>query len=493
MNLASFLSSIIVSLFLTPYLVKHIGVAAYGLVPISMFLTVYIGVITQSLTSSINRYLTEAIQHKNKAEMSEIFSTSIILMFGIVILQFLLLIYPVLNIEKIISIPEALIDDARYLFGFVFLSFLVSLITSVFSVSMYSSNRLDLMQVNNILRISIRLFFIVFLFNIYEAKLMYVGIATFISGIFTLSYSVYFWHKLTPDIKIRKSYFKQEKVRNLLHTGGWLLVNQVGFVLFTKMDLIIINTQLGAYLSGEYSIAIQFNEVLRVLAGTISGVLGPVVVILFTQGKTEEMLHKTETFMKVLSLLLAIPILMICIYSKDILSFWVGDEYIHLSPLIWMLTLPLIINLSVQPLFSIQVAMNKVKIPGLYNIFLGGIGVILSFVLIKTTALSYYSVALASGLMITIKNAILIPVYTAKIMKLSPMHFVSIHIKAIIFSLLIGFVFSWIKLNLKTATVELLFLNIIICGLTGVLISLLFLSRNDKLTLVGLIKRKSKV
>jgi membrane protein EpsK len=198
----SFICNVVIALLLTPFLVNSIGVAAYGLIPLAMFFTEYIGLITQSLTSSVNRTLTISIQKGDISEANTIFNTSFFMMVFIAFAQLLLVSYPISQLNSIISIPEDLVVQAKFFFLLVFINFTLSLITSIFSVSMYSANRLDLMQISNIIRTLIRAGFIVTLFSIGNVDLITVGIASLVSGLFSLLYSIFWWRKLTPNFQL---------------------------------------------------------------------------------------------------------------------------------------------------------------------------------------------------------------------------------------------------------------------------------------------------
>jgi membrane protein EpsK len=57
MNMISFLVNIFIGLWTVPYLVKEIGIAAYGFVPLALMFAEYAGFIIQSLNASISRFL----------------------------------------------------------------------------------------------------------------------------------------------------------------------------------------------------------------------------------------------------------------------------------------------------------------------------------------------------------------------------------------------------------------------------------------------------
>lgn len=477
MNSISFVCNVVVGLLLMPYLVNHIGVAAYGLIPLAMFFTEYIGVITQSLTASINRSLTIEIQKNEQREANKVFNSALFLILSIVFFQFFFVYYPITNISSIISVPDELVTQAMYFFALVFLNFSISLISSIFSVSMYSKNRLDLMEVAGILRALIRVGIIVFLFNYGYVDLVSVGVASLISGFSVFLYSIYFWKKLTPQLSISPSCIDFKKLKTIFSLGGWLLLNQIGFLLFLKVDLLIVNKYLGAIASGEYSIAIKLSEVLRAFSGILSGVLGPVVMIYFAKQQLDKMVSMTVTFVKFLSLSMAIPIVVVCVYSEDILGFWMGDEFRELYLVVWVVTLPLFINLGVTPLFSINVAMNKVKTPALVTFFLGIIGVALSVVFIKFTDLGYFGVALSGVFILTIKNALFIPFYTAKILKLPLFTFSKIHINTMMFLFICLSVMLGVKSFFELKSLDSLLYSIVLSALLSLGCMLFFFSK----------------
>ena len=140
-NFLNLIISIIIGLILTPVLVKKLGVSVYGLIPIALFLTFYMGVIAQSLTASVNRFLIEKFIAKEIRQASEIFSTSLILILLYVSLLCSLLFFPIIHIGYFLNIPSGYEADTVNLFLAVLFSFALAMISSSISVSMYAKNR----------------------------------------------------------------------------------------------------------------------------------------------------------------------------------------------------------------------------------------------------------------------------------------------------------------------------------------------------------------
>jgi O-antigen/teichoic acid export membrane protein len=96
----------------------------------------------------------------------------------------------------------------------------------------------------------------------------------------------------------------------------------------------------------------------------------------------------------------------------------VGDEYAYLAPLVVLLTAHLAVNTSVKPLFTINVAHNRVRIPGLITILLGIINLVLSIAIPLMTGWGYYGVAVAGVIVLTFRHALFVPWYAARVLKI---------------------------------------------------------------------------
>ena len=56
-NIANLVVNIVVGIYYTPYLVNQLGLAAYGIIPLTLIVNQYISVLTGSLTSALSRFI----------------------------------------------------------------------------------------------------------------------------------------------------------------------------------------------------------------------------------------------------------------------------------------------------------------------------------------------------------------------------------------------------------------------------------------------------
>ena len=117
--------------------------------------------------------------------------------------------------------------------------------------------------------------------------------------------------------------------------------------------------------------------------------------------------------MKLVGLLMALPIGLICGLSSPLLQTWLGPKFAELSWLMTLMTIHLSVNLAVLPLFSIQTATNAVRTPALVMIVMGMGNLGLAIFLAGPMGWGLYGVAAAGAIALTAKNLVFTPLYAA--------------------------------------------------------------------------------
>jgi membrane protein EpsK len=439
-NIISFLLKILIGLWIIPYLVKHIGVVAYGLVPLAMIFSEYIGLIIQSLNSAINRYLLIALQKKDFIKANQLFNTSLMVILLFILIQSIIMFFILWNLSDIIDIPKGLESDAFYLFALTYMGFSISLLRGVITTPLFSHNRLDLLRVIEISQIFIRIGTIVTLFTLDSSQLKYVGIANFLSAFVVFFLALYFSRRLAPELKINRKMIKLSHFKNLSSMAGWVLVNQIGSLLFLKVDLFIANKFLGVAKAGEYAIVLQWSTLIMLFSGMLAGVLSPVVMTYYAKNLIPKMIEVLRVSFRVMAITIAILIGILSAISGDLLALWLGEDFRYLEHLLMFSLLPLIFNLSVRPLFAVNIALNRVKIPAIVTLILGMLNLILAILLVSKTELGLYGIILAGGIILTMKNTLFLPAYSAYILNLPKFTFMKYHLLSISFFIISFFV-----------------------------------------------------
>ncbi|QNL51570.1 oligosaccharide flippase family protein [Olivibacter sp. SDN3] len=412
-NGALFILNGIIGFWLPPYLIKKLGVGAYGMIPLATTIIGYASVITVAVNGSLSRFMALSKERESEEGTSQVFNTALIAIGGILLLLVPGFILFSTQIEKIISVPDGYVTDAVQLFLCISFSFILTCLTSVFNVSAYVANRLDLVNQVTVINTLVRVLVVVGTYLLIKVSLLGYGFAVLLGSIFASRYSFYLFKKYSPNIKLRFKDFRKERLYELLSMGGWLVVIQLGSILFLQIDLIVVNKIMGNEAAGKYSVILQWSNLIRTLSISLSGVLGPLILTLYAKRQIEQMTKITLLSNKTLTLFITCMVATLCILSENLLSLWVGEEFAAMKWLFILVLLPLPINLGIQPLFSLNRAYNKVKVPGIFTVVMGVVNLLLAVYLVKYTSLGLYGVAIASGLVLTIKNFIFMPIYIA--------------------------------------------------------------------------------
>jgi membrane protein EpsK len=424
-NIAFFLVNVIIGILLVPYFLSTLGIAAYGLIPLASSVTGYVAIVVQSLNITVSRYLTLDIQRNDFAAANRTFNTAFFGLLLIIALTIPIVIIVSWFVPVIFNVPAGQETGAIILVLCACFAFFIRSLNGTFTVQLFAYNRLDFVNLVNIIDILVQVGLIVLLFTIKGPSLIFVGGAYLGAAIVASIVAIILAKRVCPHLFLSLDSFDRSRVKDLWEMGGWVFINQIGSLLFLSIDLIVVNLFFGATSAGEYAIVLKWGIVLRSIAGVFAGVLTPVVLSFYARDHIETMIRVTKSAVKLMGLTMALPIGLVCGFAPQLLAVWVGVQYAFLAPLMIFMVAPLIINLAVLPLFSINVAYNKVKIPGLVILLMGIGNFVLAVILSLYSGWGYYGVAVAGAIILTLTNTVFTPWYTARVLKIPKLTFLS--------------------------------------------------------------------
>lgn len=414
-NIFAFIVSMCINFFFTPYLIKTIGKEAYSFFPLSYNFIGYVNIIAVALNSMASRFITIKL-YENDIDGTNIYFNSVLMSNTVLAL---LLTVPsivfVLFINKILQVPIEILRDVQFLFGFVFLGMILSILTDVFGVATFARNRLDLSSRRGIESNFIRVISLILMFNLFRPSISYLGLANLIVIIFVLITNIHYTKKLLPEVIIDKRYFDFKIVKELLSSGVWNSVNQLSIVLLTSLDLLIANIFINVAAAGEYSIVKTIPNFIQQLVGMLVGVFIPQFTILYAQKKHEELLDNINKSIKFMGLIITIPIAFLIIFGDTFFKLWVSQENSGELFLLSNLTIiPMIVTGSINTIFNVYTVTNKLKVPAFVLLITGIVNTAIVFVLLKTTNLGILSIPITSFIIGLLRNLIFTPIYAAK-------------------------------------------------------------------------------
>lgn len=403
-----------INFFLSPFIVERLGIEANGFILLANNIISYLTIITMALNSMSSRFITVAIYEKNYEKANDYYSSTFI---GNIIILLALLIPVIMGIiflDQLIDIPIEILNQVRLLFVFVFLNYFISTSLPLWGIAFFSTNNMHFQSFGNIITYSIRAIIIVTLFVFFPAQIWYVGIATVFS---TIAMQVWLYKgkvKLLNELRIKRASMKFKVAKELIASGIWNSINQLGVVLFYGIDLIITNIMIGSEEMGMVALAKIIPNILISLQSTINKTFTPNLTILYAQGKISEIVKEIFKAGKILLLIMGIPFSAFVIFGEIFFTLWMPEQNSYLLRILSTISVSgLVFLLGVQPVWQIFVVVNKNKPNSLTVIYSGVVNLILTLVVLHYTDWGIFAVLGISSIISLLRNMIFVIPFSA--------------------------------------------------------------------------------
>ena len=407
--------NLVIGFYLSPYIVKNLGVEANGFIALANNFITYASLVTIALNSMAGRFITIQI-HQNNYEKANKYYNAV---FGGNLITAAILVIPaiisIIKLEYLINIPNNLIFDVKFLFSILFLNYFIGMVLPNWATATFATNKLYLQSIKSLQSNILKVVCILMLFMIFSPKVYYIAISSLICTIYIAVYNWYYHKKLLSELRIKRDYFDWKYVKQLIFSGIWNTINQTGQILLSGFDLLIANLFVGATSMGALSLAKTVPNIILGLAGTLTGIFAPTLTIDYAKNDKEALKKNLKNGMKLTGVLLTIPLSILIIYGSEFYSLWVPSQDAKVLQMLSVLTcFGLIFTSGIQCLFNVFTVVNKLKLNSILVLLSGAVSTLIVFVLMKTTNLGVFAIAGVSSLVNLIRNMVYTVPFTAK-------------------------------------------------------------------------------
>lgn len=414
-----------INFFLTPYITKTVGVAAYGFVPLASNFVSYVAIITTAFNSMAGRFITVALQQENQQEAGEYFSTVFFMNLILAVVTGTIFTFVLTFLTKIIHVPAELTADIVILFALSFASAVFSLIMNVFASATFCKNRLDLKSVVSMIGTVVRTVLLVALYALFPAKVYFLGIANISVNLVEGFSNLAIQRKIMPELRVERKKFRIEHIRTLFASGVWNSVSQLSSILMTGLDLLVANIYINATDSGILSIAKIMPSLLYTGVALFVSAFGPQFVIDYAGHKDSRALLGTMDFSaKLISFCSVIPVAGFIGFGKEFFLLWVPEQDAQLLMVLAALTMiGDAVSYPVKAFDNIFAAVNRLRWPAIATLTCGLLNVAMMIPLLRYTNWGLYAVAGTSTILLATKDLFFQIPYIAKLVKVNPWYF----------------------------------------------------------------------
>ncbi len=494
-NIISFVVSLAISFLITPIIVSKIGDAAYGFVGLANNFVSYANIFTVIINSMASRFVSYELNNNNNEEANKYYSSVFYmnLLLSVIILIFSIIL--IINLTNFINVPSNLIADVKITFVLAFINLILSLFISLYNISAFTKNRLDLTAIRNIIGNIIKVILLFILFSFFEAKIYFIIFSTILMSCYILFSNYKLSKKLSPELKISKSNFCKKNVLTLTKAGIWNSINSLSKTLLTGIDLLIANIFIGAGPMGILSIAKTVPTAIESLLVVFANTFNPEFVILYSKNKIEELKKHVIFSIKIVSFFMIVPLAGYIVFGAEFFSLWLPGKSANNIMQIQILSIlsiaPFLVSSCNYTLFVIDSVTNQLKRPVIATLVMSIFSTITTLVLLKNTDLGIYAIAGTSSIFWIIKVVTFNNINAAINLKLKWYTFFGCFFKNILNFIIVLISFIFLKQYVVIDSLLDLFLAASIFGIIGyALMFILSFNTKEKKNIINKVYKK---
>lgn len=497
-SMISTLVSLAISFVLSPIIIDKLDYEAYGFMTLANDFVSYANIAAMALNSMAGRFITVSLTKGDYDNANKYFNSTMYANIVIVAALFIPCTLVVVFLDKLVNISSALVPDVKLLFALTFLNFMVTIISTTFSTATFAANRLDLQAFRSIESQILRSVILIVTFFFLPIHVSYMSIASLAATVYLLCTYIHYTKKLMPQIEVSRKHFSIKKVLEILSAGIWNTVMRAGQTLTNGLDILITNLFIGGTEMGYISTSKTIVVAINTLYETISAVFTPSLTISYAKENKKELLEDLTSAMKMTGFFANIPLCFVVAFGVPFYTLWLPNSksitdtsVIHIIYILTLLTMfGTIVGGVISPLFNVYTVVNKLKWNSIITLLMGILSAGIVFILLDTTSLGVYCVAGTSTILGIIKNLTFTPMYAAHCLKIPKKSFYPTIIRYILVSVAMGCVFYGFYILVPSDSWMWILIDVILCGITGSIINLLFLfGKKERAMLWDIVKK----
>jgi O-antigen/teichoic acid export membrane protein len=396
---AGMLLNAAVTFWLQQYLLRRIGAEEYSLISVLSAVMVFLPLVTAVLTSGIGRYIVEAYAEGDEERVTQIVSTMFPILFLVSILVSILAFFAVRYVYVIVKIESAQVQPARIMLSVMMFSFILRLVLSPFASGLYVRQRFVL---QNVINFCITLFkgaLLLFLLLAVSTSVVWVIVAQTTGDLIGFCIIVSLSRRMVPSLSYRRGKFRWNLVRSLVSFGGWNAIGQIGGMIRSAADPLILNRLATPVDVASFNLGAQADRMIRHLISTALHPVQPQMTAMYAKNR-DDMLSaaflRLGRFAMWASMLMIVPLI---VFRQEFFQVYLRERfqtYVPATVVMPLLLSYLPIAYSITGLDQIVVATAKNRGYMVFTSLSQLLNLILTFFFVATLHMGAVGSALAT-------------------------------------------------------------------------------------------------
>lgn len=381
----------------------------------------------------------------------------------------------VIFMEHFLNISSELLLSVKVLFLLVFVNFFVTTVQTAFNSTSYIKNRLDITGFVRVIGYIVEIVLYISIFRLFSPRVWYVGVVMLAVTAINFIASVWMFHSMTPELKVRRSYFSIDAVKKLVGNGIWNSINSLGVTLNSGLDLLVTNLLLTNLEMGQIAITKTIASIFSSLEAMLCQPFQPLLLKSYSDHNKKQLHEELRMAVNISGFFSALAFAGFFSLGKLFYQLWIPNQDTELLYALTVVTiLAYVTEGPVHPLYYIYTLTVKNKIPCIITLLGGVLNVVGMFVLVRYTSMGIYSIVITTTVITTITSLITNPPYMAYCLKMKWYEFYPALLINIVGTVIMTVVFFLVTRAINpNGWIGLIMTAIFLCGI-GFLIYFMF-------------------
>jgi len=420
-NAASLVVSVIVSLFITPFVILSLGDSDYGLWILIGSIGGYCGLLDLGISGSVTRYVSKYIALGKSDDVCSTVNTCLFLYLFIAVFVLLLAVLLGYFVHVFVTVTPDKVNIVYSVIVLIGASLAISFPFRVFNGLLQSLLRFDITSILDIVINLLRTLLVVVVLTL-GYSLIALAFVMLVVSIIQLCVTAGFAFKEYPQLKLRWRFVEKRKIKLIFNYSIYKFITGVGDLLRFNIDTLVIGALISVAAITPYAIATRLIGFLARFVGQIFAVTTPMYSSYEArdeEGSIQKLFIKSSFYS---ALLTFFTTTMLAIYGHAFITLWVGVEYAQKGYYVLViLAISFGVALSQNPSIVVAYGVEKHRFLSILTVVEGVANLALSLMLVGRFGL--VGVALGTAIPMVLFKGVVQPIYICRVVKLPVLNY----------------------------------------------------------------------
>lgn len=414
--------SMAVAFFMSPFLVRTLGDAQYGVWVLLLSITGYMGLLDAGLKVSVVKFVASHSATGDAESLSETMSTALAIYGVLAVILIGVATILGLFLDEMFSVPQELKATARIVLVITGSTLSVTLLASVFNGFLAGLQRYD---VANAIGIALTLVGAVGIYMVVAGGYGIVGLG-FVQLTIQLVSGILLWaasRHLRPGVRLGLNRMRLGRIKALYSYSFFVLLNSVAMLLLFRSGELLAGAFLGAASVTYFAIGGMLVEYLGKIIGSATQVLHPLASGRHARNEQDD-LRNAMVLSTRACIAIALPACTgFIILGKQFIAAWMGPGYADVAaPILYVLAVARLFWLAQSGAGNILMGAGRHKQLTMMTAATGVVGIALAAGMVD----AYGLLGIAAGIAVAIVlfQGVVMPGYVCRAMRIRPSDYI---------------------------------------------------------------------